>query len=60
MVQIRELIDNLEWFTCSHILRELNSDVDALSKDGLSYEVTSFYLQEFSENLLVEDWFFRL
>jgi hypothetical protein len=43
MVQLQELIENLEWFSCRHILWELNSEADALSKDALSYEVNPFF-----------------
>jgi hypothetical protein len=60
MRQVREFIDNLEWFSCKHILRELNEDANWLSKEALDLDVDTFILQEFFDNQNINEMNFTL
>jgi ribonuclease HI len=55
MRQVRDFIDNLEWFSCKHIFRELNEKADKLSKVALSLDVGAFILQDFFEDPFIKE-----
>jgi hypothetical protein len=55
---IRELLENLDFFSCSHIYRKFNSSVDRLSKDALRLDNGVFLIYEFHEGLLLEEKYF--
>jgi len=50
MIQVRYFIDNMEWFSCKHILQELNQEVERLSKEAMELDVGAYILQELYEN----------
>jgi ribonuclease HI len=60
MIRIRELLGELEWFSCSHVYRELNQKADQLSKEALELEAGAFSYQEFQNSVLVHDSSFIL
>jgi ribonuclease HI len=60
MNMIREMLGELEWYSCSHVYRELNQKVDQLSKEALEMEFGAFFYQEFQNNLPVHDMSFDL
>lgn len=60
MKRIRELLGELEWFSCAHVYMELNQKADQLSKEALELEVGACFYQEFQNNELVHDMSFDL
>jgi ribonuclease HI len=55
MRQVRDFIENMEWFSCRHILRELNEVAYKLSKEALYLEVGTFIIQEYFENQMIKE-----
>lgn len=56
--QVREFLAGLDWFSCKHIYRELNSEVDKLSKEALELQDGTFCFQEFYEGRSMEIIFY--
>jgi hypothetical protein len=58
--QIKEFIAGLEWFKCTHIYRELNEDVDRISKEALELGSDAFVTQEYVVNNFIAEFNIRL
>jgi phage I-like protein len=48
------------WSLFTHVYQELNSKVDALSKEAMEMEVGAFISKEFFEGHMVEEMLFLL
>jgi hypothetical protein len=54
------LYDKLEWFSCSHILRELSEKAYGISKEALQLEDRAFIVKEYFDNQFIEETNFLL
>lgn len=50
----------MEWFSINHIPRALNAQSDDLSKEALELDKSTFIVQEFYDDQLLEEMNFRL
>lgn len=60
MRQVREFIENMDWFNCKHILHDLNEEADILSKEALVLDEGDFVLQEFQDDQFISEYNIRL
>jgi len=60
MEQIKYFLSSMEWFSINHIPRALNAQSDDLSKEALELDKSTFIVQEFYDDQLLEEMNFRL
>jgi hypothetical protein len=58
--KIQAFLDELEWFSCAHIYKDMNFNDNQLSKDTLLLNQGAFILQKFHDDCFIDDMSFLL